>query len=81
MERERELERDARQAQSDVDVSRPDRIQATGTKAIDVVRKFAEDNGYTVIFRIDGGQIVYVDPSVDLTQQIIDAYNKAYPAK
>jgi Skp family chaperone for outer membrane proteins len=78
---QRELERDARQAQSDVDVSRQDRIQAIGSKAVEVVRKFAEANDYTAIFRIDGGQIVYVDPDVDLTQQIIEAYDKAHPVQ
>lgn len=78
---QRELERDARQAQSDVDVSRQDRIQEIGTKVVQVIQQFARDNGYTAIFRIDNGQMVYVDPAVDITGQIVAAYNKANPAK
>lgn len=75
----RELERDVRQAQSDVDTSRQDRIQAIGNKVVKLVREFGRDNGYTAIFRTDAGQVVYVDPKADITDRVIEAYNKAYP--
>lgn len=78
---QRELERDVRQAQSDVDVSRQDRIQALGAKVVTVIQQFGRDNNYTAIFRIDNGQMVYVDPGVDITDQIIAAYNEAHPAE
>lgn len=78
---QRELERDVRQAQSDVDVSRQDRIQQIGTKVVQIVQKFAKDNNYTAIFRIDNGQMLYVDAAVDITPQVLEAYNKAYPAE
>jgi len=77
----RELERDLRQARSDVDVARQDRIQQIGSKAVEVIRKFAADNGYTAIFRIDNGQTVYVDPGLDITEELIAAYNKAHPVQ
>lgn len=76
----RDLERDVREAQSDVDASRKDRIQAIGNKAVEIIRKFAEENHYTAIFRVDTGDMVYVDPSVDVTEKVIQAYNKAHPA-
>lgn len=75
----RELERDVRQAQSDVDTSRQDRIQAIGTKVVELVREFGEENGYTAIFRTDGGQVVYAAPQADITEQVIEAYNEAHP--
>jgi outer membrane protein len=78
---QRELERDVRQAQSDVDTSRQDRIQAIGNKVVQVIQQFAKDNDYTAIFRSDSGQVVYVAPTVDITEKIITAYNKAHPAK
>jgi len=77
----RELQRDARQAQSDVDTSRQDRIQAIGAKVVKLVREYARDNGYTAVFRTDGGQVVYVDPKVDITDQVIEAYNEAHPVE
>lgn len=77
----RELDRDIQEAQSDVDTSRKDRIQALGNKAVEVIRKFAESNHYTAIFRVDSGDMVYVDPSVDVTDKVIAAYNKAHPVK
>jgi len=77
----RELDRDIKEAQSDVDTSRKDRIQALGNKAVEVIRKFAEENHYTAIFRVDSGDMVYVDPGVDVTDKVIAAYNKAHPAK
>ncbi|MDZ7843131.1 MAG: OmpH family outer membrane protein [Gammaproteobacteria bacterium] len=76
---QRELERDVRQAQSDVDTSRQDRIQALGNKAVELVRRFARENGYTAIFRTDGGQVVYAAPEADITDRIIEAYNEAHP--
>lgn len=78
---QRDLERDVRQAQSDVDVSRQDRIQEIGTKVVQVVQQFARDNGYTAIFRIDNGQMVYVNPAIDITDQVLAAYNEAHPAE
>lgn len=77
----RELERDVRQAQSDVDTSRQDRIQAIGTKVVELVREFGEENGYTAIFRTDGGQVVYAAPEADITEQVIEAYNEAHPVE
>lgn len=78
---QRELERDLRQAQDDVDTSRKDRIQAIGDKVVQVVHRFGEENGYTAIFRIDAGEVVYVDPAADLTDQVIAAYNEAHPVE
>lgn len=78
---QRELERDVRQAQSDVDVSRQDRIQEIGSKVVQVIQQFATDNGYTAIFRSDNGQMVYVAPAVDITDEIIATYNEAHPVE
>lgn len=75
----RALERDLRQAQSDVDVERQDRIREIGGKVVELIRQFAADNGYTAIFRIDNGQMVYVDPEAEITDRIIAAYNEAHP--
>lgn len=78
---QRELERDVRQAQSDVDASRQDRIQAIGNRVVELVRRFGQENGYTAIFRTDGGQVVYASPDADITDQVIEAYNQAHPAE
>jgi len=75
----RELERDMRQAQSDVDVARQDRVQEIGSKVVQVIRQFAADNGYTAIFRVDSGQMVYVAPEANITERVIAAYNEAHP--
>lgn len=77
----RELDRDMQEAQSDVDASRKDRIQSIGNKAVDVIRKFGRSHGYTAIFRVDSGDVVYVDPAVDITDKIIAQYNKEHPVK
>lgn len=78
---QRELERDVRQAQSDVDSSRQDRIQAIGNRVVELVRRFGQENGYTAIFRTDGGQVVYAGARADLTDRIIEAYNQAHPVE
>jgi outer membrane protein len=78
---QRELERDVRQAQSDVDASRQDRIQAIGNKVVNLVRQYGQENGYTAIFRSDGGQVLYADPAADITDEILNAYNQAHPVQ
>lgn len=78
---QRELERDVRQAQSEVNSSRQDRIQVIGNRVVELVRQFGLDNGYTAIFRVDGGQVIYAAADADITDRIIEAYNQAHPAE
>lgn len=77
----RELARDIHQAQSDIDTSRKDRIRAIGAKVVKLLKRIGKERGFTAIFRTDGGQVAYVDPEADITDEAIAAYNDAYPVE
>ena len=46
-----------------------------------VIYKFAADNGLSLILNVaeENSPVLYVATSLDITQAIIDAYDKAYP--
>jgi outer membrane protein len=78
----RNLQRDAQDFQ--------DEQQAEGNKVMAdleekmkaVIYKFAADNGLSLILNVteENSPVLYVATSLDITQAIIDAYDKAYPA-
>jgi len=78
----RNLQRDAQDFQ--------DEQQAEGNKVMAdleekmkaVIYKFAADNGLSLILNVseENSPVLYVTTSLDITQSIIDAYDKAYPA-
>lgn len=57
-------------------------VQEIGAKMVQVVDKYAKENGYTMI--IDGGSqsstVVYAAPEVNITQAIVSLYDSTYPA-
>ena len=46
-------------------------------KMTDVVKKLAESKGLDLV--VDSGQALYFKPSMDITDDAIAAYDKAYP--
>jgi outer membrane protein len=60
-----------------------DLVQAIGAKMVDVVEKYAKDNGLTLI--LDGGAqgsiVVYAADSTNITQPIVTLYDSTNPAK
>ena len=68
-----------------------DEQQAEGNKAMAdleekmkaVIYKYAAENGLSLILNVseENSPVLYVATSLDITQAIIDAYDKAYPAK
>ena len=77
----RDLERDLKEAQADVDLKRNMSIRKISEKLVKVIDDFARENGYAALFRIDNSDVVYVDPNLVVTEQLIEAYNKAHPAE
>ena len=66
-------------AVADVDRDRNEILQKASTKMSDVVKKLAEEKGLDVV--IDVPYTVYSKPALDITNDAIAAYDKAYPAK
>ncbi len=67
----------------DMNAREQDFVQEIGSKMVQVVDKYAKENGYTMV--IDGGSqtstVVYAAPEVIITEPIISLYDSTYPVK
>lgn len=76
---QRDLQRMQDDLQSDATAYRNDVLSKSSTKMKEVVKKLAEEKGLDVI--VDTSTTLYFKPALDLTNDAIAAYDKAYPAK
>jgi outer membrane protein len=75
--KQRDLQRLQEDLQADVERERNDILQKSGTKMSDVVKKLAEEKGYDLV--VDTSTSVYFKPAMEITNDAIAAYDKAYP--
>jgi outer membrane protein len=79
----RQLQRKQDEYQEDVNASQGDVIDKIGRKMIDVLDRYARENGYVVIMdsSAQNTPILYASNQIDVTQDIIRLYDQAYPLK
>ena len=83
MQRDMEVkDRELRRFQEDTQVEitrRRDEIFANENGKIQtIINEYAQENGFSIILMRDESQI-YVDPSLDVTQDIVRVYDERYP--
>ena len=78
-----QLERKQNEYQEDVNASQGEVIDRIGRKMVDVLDKYARENGYSVILdsSAQNTPILYASTSVDVTQDIVRLFDSAYPVK
>ncbi len=76
---ETELKRFQEDTQEEIDRRRDSIFRTYGQKLHDLATEYAQTNGYTAVFLLDSSEYGYLDESVDLTKDIIAAYNQKYP--
>ena len=76
--KQRDVQRLRDDLQADVDRDRNDILQKASVKMGDVVKKLSEEKGLDVV--VDIPYTVYSKPTLDITNDAIAAYDKAYPA-
>ena len=76
--KQRDAQRLSDDLQQELDAERQDILGKAAKKMQDVIRKLAEAGGYDLI--VDVSQALYFKPAMDITDQALAAYNKAYPA-
>jgi outer membrane protein len=76
--KQREAQRLRDDLQGDVDNERNTILAKATQKMQEVVKKYAEEKGIDVV--VDLPSTVYFKPALDITNDAIAAYNKAYPA-
>jgi outer membrane protein len=77
--KQREAERLNQDLQDDVNNERNTILQRAGTRMQEVVKKMMDDKGLDLI--IDSTNAVAFKPAVDMTNDAVAAYDKAYPVK
>jgi outer membrane protein len=72
------LQRDFEDAQADMDQEQQKMLQQLGQKILAVIERYARDNGFAMIVDVSSPQtpVMYASPSIDITKEIIDLYDK-----
>ena len=75
--RKKQLDRQAEDAQNDVQQEMQQVYSGTASKVYDVLSAYAQQNAYTLVLDVAGQQtpILYALPTTNVTQAIVDAYN------
>jgi outer membrane protein len=76
--KQRDLQRLQEDLQADVERERNEILQKAGAKMSEVVKKIAEEKGYDLVVEVSTS--VYFKPAMEITNDAIAAYDKAYPA-
>src|SRR5271169_4945731 len=80
--KKKSLQREVEDAQADLEADQNKLLQQLGQKILAVIEKYARDNGYTMVLDV-GSQntpVVYASPSIDITKEIIELYDKSTAA-
>ena len=76
--KQRDAQRLRDDLQADVDRDRNEILQRSAGKMGDVLKKLAEEKGYDIV--VDAPYAPYFKASMEITTDLIAAYDKAYPA-
>jgi outer membrane protein len=76
--KQRDVQRLRDDLQADVDRERNEILQKSAVKMTDVLKKMAEEKGYDIV--VDAPYAPYFKASLDVTNDLIAAYDKVYPA-
>lgn len=73
----KQLDRTTEDARNDFSQDVNQAYAALASKVYDVMKDYAEKNGYTLVLNISGQQspVMFREESTDITQAVIDAYN------
>ena len=78
-----QLERKNTELQTDVNDAQGEVVDRIGRKMMDVLDRFARENGYVAVLdsSAQNSPIIYASNNVDVTQDIIRLYDQQYPLK
>jgi len=81
-EKQKTLQRNAEDFQNEVQTAEQEILNRLGKKMLDVLEKYARDNGYAVVMDVYNPQtpVLYANPGTNITKNLIDAYNAESPA-
>lgn len=80
--RTRSLNRETEDAQAEFDQEQQKILQELGGRLMQVIDKYARDNGFALILDVSSPQtpVLYAANSIDITQAIVELYDKNSPS-
>jgi outer membrane protein len=75
--KQKSLQRQVEDAQGEFQGQQNEIANRIGSKMLDVLDKYAKQNGYSLILDVSNPQtpVLWAGPSIDLTKEMVDAYN------
>ena len=75
------LQRDSEDFETDVQQEEGKIMQDLGQKMMDVIIKYATQNGFVMVVDVSNPQtpVLWADPAVDITNEIVKLYDQAHP--
>jgi Skp family chaperone for outer membrane proteins len=73
------LQRFQQDTQKEIDARRVKTTNAIGRKMLPVIEKLAKEKGLNAVVYINPSRDAYVDPALVITEDVVKAYNAAYP--
>jgi outer membrane protein len=76
--KKKSLQREVEDAQADLEADQQKLLQQLGQKILAVIEKYSRDNGITMVVDVSSPQtpVLYASPSIDITKEIIELYDK-----
>ncbi len=81
-EKQKTFQRNYEDFQNEVQQSEQEILNRLGKKMLDVLEKYAKDNGYAMVLDVSNPQtpVLYASPATNITKDLVEAYNTASPA-
>jgi outer membrane protein len=74
-----QLQRMSDDLQADVEAERDDAVRRASTRMQELLKKLGEERGLDLI--VDSAAAPFIKTGIEITDQVVAAYDKAYPAK
>src|ERR1700722_14337945 len=76
--KKKNLQREVEDAQADLETDQQKLLSQLGQKILAVIEKYSRDNGIMMVVDVSSQQtpVLYASPSVDITKEIIELYDK-----
>lgn len=80
-EKTKQLNRETEDARAELDAENGKVMQELGTKMMDILGKYALENGYAVILDVSSQQtpVIWASSAAEVTQDIVKLYDQRYP--
>ncbi len=81
-EKQRDLQHNMESAQADFQSEQNELVNKLGSKLLQVIEKYASDNGFAVILDVSNPQtpVLWATKSADMTEAIVGTYNTLMPS-